>query len=96
MRNKKIITTLGILILTAIASPVSARTQGPDILNGKMICIAKMESKIAYIDCDTTYTAHKKIGPKNQYLLRDRKDPKWLMICETKKLINCKIVAKTT
>jgi hypothetical protein len=93
MKNKKIITTLLIITLTAITSPVSAKTQGPDILQGKTICIAKMENKIAYIDCDTTYTAHKKIGTKDIYLLRDRKQPSWLMICKTKKLKNCKIVA---
>jgi len=99
MINKKRMFGSVILILAVTASPATATTIrynyiGPDILKGKYICIVKMQGEVAYQDCDSTYTARKIRKPMNQYILKDKKDPKWFAICETKKLVNCKILAK--
>jgi hypothetical protein len=91
---KKIFILVSIFLAGAI-TPANAKTQGPDILLGKYICIAKMIGKVAFIDCDDTYTANKKVGA-NYYLVRDKKDKNWLMKCgydkKRKQLVNCEII----
>lgn len=93
---RKIIIILTIILTLILGINIAqAKSQFPkDIINGKYICITKMIGSAAYIDCDNTYTAHRIVKPgKIEYIVRDRKDKNFIMLCgyKDKKLINCYI-----
>lgn len=90
---KKTIMLILILLLGTVYA-ATAKSQGPDILQGKYICIYTMIDKIAFMDCNNSYTANLLIGTKDTYILRNKKNPSFIMKCKTRKIIKCETLTK--